>query len=60
MEGEVAGGILRMIENLNSQNSYHKHLSKKWIGEAENIITKVIDAIYQLLENMPERKRSIE
>lgn len=56
----MAGGILRMIENLNSQNSYHKHLSKKWIGEAENIITKVIDAIYQLLENMPERKRSIE
>lgn len=58
MEGDVAGGILRMVENLNSQNSYHKHLSKKWIGEAENIITKVLDAIYELLENAPQRKNS--
>ena len=50
-----------MIENLNSQNSYHKHLSKMWISEAENIISKVLDAIYSLLEDLPlGRKQSTE
>jgi hypothetical protein len=58
VEGEVAGGILRMIDNLNSHNSYYKHLSRKWITEAENIISKVLDAIFKQLS--PERKGSIE
>lgn len=31
-EGEVAGGILRMVSNLSSHNSYHRHLSRKWIA----------------------------
>ena len=57
MEGEVAGGILRMVENLNSKNSYYKHLSRKWIGQAENIISKVLDAVFKLLNR--EKKGSI-
>lgn len=59
-EGDVAGGILRMIDNLNSQNSYYKHLSKVWIGEAENIISKVLDAIYRLFMDSSDRKDSID
>ena len=54
----MAGGILRMLENLNSNNSYYKHLSRKWISESENIISKVLDAIFELLNK--GRKKSIE
>lgn len=47
-----------MIDNLNSQNSYDKHLSRRWIVEAENIISKVIDAIFKLLDK--GRKGSLD
>jgi hypothetical protein len=58
VEGDVAGGILRMIDNLNSQNSYYKHMSRRWIAEAENIISKVLDAVFKLLDK--GRKASLD
>lgn len=47
-----------MIDNLNSQNSYYKHMSRRWIGEAENIVSKVLDAVFKLLDK--GRKASLD
>jgi hypothetical protein len=47
-----------MIENIDSRNSYHQHLSNKWISDSESIISKIIDSIYHLMDM--DRKTSEE
>ena len=49
-----------MIENIDSKNSYHQHLSHKWINDSESIISKIIDPIYHLMDLGSGRKMSEE
>lgn len=51
MNGDVAGGIIRMITNVTSSNSYKKHLSCKWIEESESIVSKIVDPVYDIIRS---------
>jgi hypothetical protein len=50
MGGDVDGGVIRMIKNLDSDNHLQKQLSKKWLESSKQICSKVIDPIYKLIK----------
>lgn len=50
MSGDVDGGVIRMLKNLDNDNHLNKQLSKKWLENSKQICSRVADPIYKLMK----------
>lgn len=46
MNGDVDGGVVRMLRSLEVENKLNRHKLKKWIEDSNNITNKLVDPIY--------------
>ena len=53
MSGDVDGGVVRMLNNLDNDNHLNKQLSKKWLQNSKLISSKVVDPVYKLIKDGP-------
>lgn len=50
MNGDVDGGVIKMIKNLEMGDKTNRQQIKKWLEDSRNIASKIIDPIYKLME----------
>lgn len=56
MSGDVDGGVIRMLKNLDDDNHLNKQLSKKWLENSKHICSRVVDPIYKIMKEEPIEK----
>lgn len=47
MNGQVEGGVLRMLKNMDDESPLNRQLSKKWVENSKQIISKIVNPIYK-------------
>lgn len=53
MSGDVDGGVIRMLKNLDDDNHLNKQLSKKWLQNSKQICSRVADPVFKLMKEGP-------
>ena len=56
MHGNVEGGVLRMLKNMEHESPLNRQLSRKWVESSKQIIGKIVDPVYKELTEVKEEK----
>lgn len=49
LNGNVEGGVIKMLRNLNHKSPLLRNLSETWILASSQIISKIIDPLYEFM-----------
>ena len=50
MNGDVEGGVMRMLRGMDHESPLHRQLSKSWVENSKQIVSKIVDPVYKELE----------
>ena len=49
MNGDVEGGVMRMLKGMDHESPLNRQVSKSWVENSKQIVSKVVDPVYKEL-----------